>query len=102
MTNNSDILITIFGMAVVTYLTRISGYYISDKIQNMPWYIDRALKYIPGTIIVSIIAPQIISGGIVTLIASVICIGAALIFNNLIAVIVTGVIAVSIMRNFIF
>ncbi len=101
MTNNLDIYITIFGMGIVTYLTRISGFYISDKISTMPRWLEQALKYIPGTIIVSIIAPQIVSGGLNTIIAGLICIGAALLFKNLLAVMITGVLAISLLRNFI-
>ncbi len=35
MTNNLDTYITILGMAVVTYLTRISGFYISNRISDL-------------------------------------------------------------------
>lgn len=102
MTNNIDIYITIFGMAVVTYLTRLSGFYIFSRIKNMPPLIEQGLKYIPGTIIVSIIAPQIISGGHTAWITAGICIAAAIIFKNMIAVMVTGVMTISILRNLIF
>ncbi len=87
-------------MGIVTYLTRVSGFYISDKISTMPRWLEITLKYIPGTIIVSIIAPQIVSGGLNTIIAGLICIGAALLFNNLVAVMITGVLAISLLRNF--
>ena len=100
MADNFDIYITIFGMGIVTYLTRISGFYISDKISTLPHWLEIALKYIPGTIIVSIIAPQIVSGGLNTIIAGLICIGAALLFNNLVAVMITGVLAISLLRHF--
>ena len=89
-------------MAVVTYLTRILGFYISNRIKNMPANVEQALKYIPGTIIVSIIAPQIICGGIKPMIAAVFCFAAAMIFKNMIAAMVTGVVVISILRNFIF
>ncbi len=92
----------IAGMALVTYLTRIIGFFISDRIKEMPGKIEQALKYIPGTIIVSIIAPQIFSGGTVTLTAGIICTAAALVFRNLIAVMVTGVVYVSLLRNVVF
>jgi len=102
MTNNTEIYVTIFGMAVVTYVTRLSGFYISSRIQNMPPLIEQGLKYIPGTIIVSIIAPQIISGGYAAWITSGVCITAARIFKNMVAVMVTGVMTLSILRNLIF
>ncbi|MCP4024471.1 MAG: AzlD domain-containing protein [Desulfobacteraceae bacterium] len=102
MTNDTQAIITILGMALVTYVTRILGFYISDKITRMPPKLEQALKYIPGTIIISIIAPQIVSGGSVTVTASIICTAAALLFRNLVAVMVTGVVYVSILRNLIF
>lgn len=89
-------------MAAVTYLTRILGFYISNRIKNMPLVFEQTLIYIPGTIIVSIIAPQIICGGIDTMIAAVFCFAAALFFKNMIAVMVTGVVVISVLRNFIF
>ena len=102
MTNNVDTYITIIGMAIVTYLTRISGFYISNRISNLRPGLARTLKYIPGTIIVSIIAPQIISGGKPGLIAAAVCMAASLVFKNLIAVMVTGVVSISILRHFVF
>ena len=102
MTDNVDVYITILGMAVVTYLTRISGFYISNRISDLRPGLARTLAYIPGTIIVSIIAPQILSVGSPGLIAAAVCLAAALVFKNLIAVMVTGVVTISLLRHFIF
>ncbi len=102
MADNLDVYITIFGMAAVTYITRISGFYISNRIRTMPLFVEQVLKYIPGTIIVSIIAPQVFSGGETTLIAAAICIFAALIFKNMVAVMITGVMTISILRHLVF
>jgi branched-subunit amino acid transport protein len=55
-----------------------------------------------AAIIVSIIAPQIISGGSPGLIAAAVCTAASLVFKNLIAVMVTGVVTISLLRHFIF
>ncbi len=89
-------------MAVVTYLTRISGFYISNRISGLRPGLARTLAYIPGTIIISIIAPQIVSGGKSGLVASIVCIAASLIFKNLIAVMVSGVVTISVLRHFVF
>ena len=102
MTGNLDVYLTILGMAVVTYLTRISGFYISGRISDLRPGLARTLAYIPGTIIVSIIAPQILSGGSPGLIAAAVCLAASLVFKNLIAVMVTGVVTISLLRHFIF
>ncbi len=98
MTDNYQIFLTIAGMGLVTYLTRISGFFIFSRIQNMPPRLEQFLRYIPGTIIVSIIAPQMAKGGSVTLTASAVCIAASLVCKNLVAVMVIGVVYVSLFR----
>nr|NJM04794.1 hypothetical protein [Desulfobacula sp.] len=70
MTGDPDAYLTILGMALVTYLTRISGFYIAGRMSNLRPGLARTLAHIPGTIIISIIAPQILSGGIPGLIAA--------------------------------
>lgn len=99
---NSDFLVvaTILGMALVTYLTRISGFFIAERIKNMPKAVEKGMRYIPGTIIVSIIAPQIIEGGVSTAVASLISLISALIFRNLIVVMTIGVLTVYLLRNY--
>lgn len=93
---------TIAGMAAVTYLTRICGFALSDKITAMPKMLDRFLKYIPGTIIVSIIAPQIANGGKTSFCAAVICFLVAVKFKNMILVMTAGVATIYLLRNHTF
>ncbi len=102
MTDNATAAATIFGMAVVTYLTRMIGFYLSDRISALPPVFEQALKYLPGTIIVSIIAPQILDNGTPGFIAAIICAVAAVRLKSLIGVMLTGVITISILRNYIF
>ena len=102
MTDNTTIMITIAGMAAVTYLTRFLGFYLSDRMALLPPLLERVLNYIPGTIIVSIIAPQILNAGTPGVIAALVCVGAAIRFKNLIVVMLTGVVTVSILRSGIF
>ena len=101
MTDNLTAFLTITGMGVVTYATRASGFFISSKIRNMPKSVRSLLAYIPGTIIISIIAPQMAEGGFITLSASVLCIAVSLISKNLVAAMAGTVIYVSILRYFI-
>ena len=102
MNDNLTVWLTIAGMAAVTYMTRISGFYLSDRIRKLPAVVERLLKFLPGTIIVSIIAPQIIGGGKAALAASVMCVLAAVYIKNLVVVMITGVAAISVFRNWIF
>lgn len=101
MSDNTVILLTIVGMGIVTYATRIGGFVIASRIPRMPPWFERLLLYIPGTIIVSIIAPQIIEGGPVFMTAAMVCLGAALVLKNMVGVMVTGVLYVSLVRHFI-
>ena len=100
MNDNLLVFITIAGMGAVTYLTRALGYFISAQIDIMPRSVESLLSYIPGTIIISIIAPQMIEGGGITLSASILCILASVVFKNLVAVMVSGVVYVSLLRHF--
>ena len=100
MDDSLIIFATIAGMGAVTYLTRILGYFISARIKTMPGAVDKLLSYIPGTIIISIIAPQMIEGGNITLSASILCMLVSIAFKNLVAVMASGVVYVSLLRHF--
>ncbi len=101
MNDNMIAFLTITGMGIVTYATRASGFFISSRIKNMPAPVQSLLTYIPGTIIISIIAPQMTDGGVITLSASVLCIAVSLISKNLVAAMACTVVYVSALRYFI-
>jgi uncharacterized membrane protein len=56
-------LLTILGMALVTYGTRMSGFwlmrYVALSTRMKAW-----LGYLPGTVIVAIVAPTVFSTGL--------------------------------------
>ena len=99
---NDGTLVTLFGMAAVTYVTRILGFYLSGRITALPPALEQALNYIPGTIIVSIIAPQILTSGKAGFITALVCIGAAIRLKNIVAVMIVGVATISMLRHFTF
>jgi uncharacterized membrane protein len=55
-------LLTILGMAVVTYLTRISGLWLVSHVTLSP-RMKAWLDYLPGSVIVAIVAPVVLSTG---------------------------------------
>lgn len=55
-------LIAILGMACVTYITRISGLALMSRIK-LSKRMEVWLRYIPGTILVSLVAPAVLTGG---------------------------------------
>jgi uncharacterized membrane protein len=56
-------LLTIFGMALVTYLTRMSGLWLMSHI-TLSTRMKAWLGYLPGTVIVAIVAPTVFSTGL--------------------------------------
>tara|TARA_B100000614_G_C14488129_1_gene469580 strand:+ start:482 stop:790 length:309 start_codon:yes stop_codon:yes gene_type:complete len=98
--HNLTVYLTIAAMGAVTYATRVSGYLVSARIRHMPHAVQRLLDYIPGTIIISIIAPQIADGGWIPLSAALVCIAVSLVFKNLVAAMAGTVVYVSLMRYF--
>lgn len=55
-------LIAILGMACVTYATRISGLALMSRIKPSK-RMEAWLRYIPGAILVSLVAPAVLTGG---------------------------------------
>ncbi len=61
----------------------------------------RRLGYIPGAILVSLVAPVVVSGGLVEALAALAVVAVALKTGNLLASMLTGVGAVLILRTVI-
>ncbi|NIF27507.1 AzlD family protein [Pantoea sp. Tr-811] len=61
-------LVTILGMAVVTYLTRILGFLLLRKRAMGPQF-TQVLEAAPGCVLIAVIAPKFVSGHPADLIA---------------------------------
>ncbi|NIE73523.1 AzlD family protein [Pantoea sp. Ap-967] len=61
-------LVTILGMAVVTYLTRILGFLLLRK-RAMGPQLTQVLEAAPGCVLIAVIAPKFVSGHPADLIA---------------------------------
>lgn len=58
----TDVLLTILGMAVVTYATRAGGLWLMGRVT--PWPAMAAwLRHIPGAVLIAIVAPTVFSSG---------------------------------------
>jgi uncharacterized membrane protein len=68
---DSATLVTIIGMALATYATRAGGLLIMRRVRIAGW-VERWLHYVPGAVLVAIIAPAVAEGGMATLGAAVI------------------------------
>lgn len=99
MTVSAEHLWIILGMAVVTYLTRIVGYFgighrkISPRLNNV-------LEAVPGAVLIAVIAPAILNQGLAGAVAGAITILAAWRLP-LLAVVAIAVITAAIARAYL-
>lgn len=86
---DSTTLITILGMAVVTYATRITGLWLMNRVTSqrmMTW-----LRHIPGAVMISIVAPAVLNGGPAEVLAALTTTLVAIRTGNLVVAMLTGV-----------
>lgn len=91
-------LLAILGMAAVTYATRVSGLWLMGRV-TLSRRMEAALEYLPGTVLVAIVAPVVLTGGIAEKIAALATVAVAVRSRNLLLAMVTGVAVVWIVRN---
>ncbi len=94
---DSTTLITILGMALVTYATRAGGLLLMRRVSLSPT-IERWLRYVPGAVLVALVAPTIAQGGPATLLATVATIVVAARSKSLVLAMVAGVGVVWLLR----
>ena len=58
----TEVLLTIVGMALVTYATRVSGVWVMHRFSPSA-RMTAFLRHVPGTILVSIVAPSALDAG---------------------------------------
>jgi uncharacterized membrane protein len=56
-------LLTILGMAVVTYATRASGLWLGNRLRGTS-RVDAVFAALPGAILVSLMAPAVVAAGV--------------------------------------
>ncbi len=93
MTINPEILLIILGMAAVTYLTRWLGPFLMSRV-NLSKKVEAWLGYLPGTILVSLVLPDLIRSGATGIIAGFASLVAARLSGNLFLALVVGVVTV--------
>lgn len=58
----TEVLLTILGMALVTYATRVSGVWVMHRLSPSA-RMTAFLRHVPSTILVSIVAPSALDAG---------------------------------------
>lgn len=91
-------LLTIVLMALATYATRAGGLWLASRLA-LSERAEAWLDYIPGAILVSIVAPVVLAGGIAEALAALAVILVAWRTGSLPIAMVTGVCAVLLLRT---
>ncbi len=97
MNNDTLALITILGMALVTYATRAGGFWLMGLVTPSP-RIEAWLRQIPGAVLVAIIAPTVLASSLAETLAALASALVALRTKNVLVAMVVGVGAVWVLR----
>jgi uncharacterized membrane protein len=91
-------LLVIVGMAAVTYLTRVSGLWVGGRLRSHPRF-DAAIAALPGAILVSLVAPSIVTAGVPGFVAAGATVLVAIrLRGNILAAMLVGVLVVWALR----
>ena len=85
--------VTILGMAAATYATRVGGLWLMDQVRPTR-RVEAWLGHIPGAILVAIVAPAIVEGGLAAALAALATTLAAWRTGNLFVAMAVGVVTV--------
>lgn len=100
MPSNSTTLITILGMALVTYATRIAGLWLMNRVTLSQRMISW-LRHIPGAVLISIVAPAVLNGGLAEIVAGIMTVLVATRTSNLVLAMISGIVTVWTLRSFL-
>ena len=83
-------LITIIGMALVTYFTRVGGLWLMSRVEISP-RLESCLTHLPGSILSAIAAPMVFAADLIGLTGVAATVLVAVKTQNLLLAILTGV-----------
>ena len=91
-------LFTILLMALATYATRAGGLWLASRL-TLSGRVEAWLDFIPGAILVSIVAPVVLASGLAEALAALAVVLVASRTGSLPVAMVTGVFAVLVLRT---
>jgi uncharacterized membrane protein len=97
MQNDILTLLTILGMALVTYATRAGGFWLMGLVTPSP-RVEAWLKQIPGAVLVALIAPTVLASSIAETIAAVATVLVAIRTKNVLIAMLVGIATVALLR----
>ncbi len=100
MTIHASTLLAIALMAVVTYACRAGGYWLMGRVTMSP-RVEIGLTYLPGAVLVSLVAPAMAEEGIPGVCAVAVTAIAMRKTNNLLIAMLTGIGTVWLARQII-
>ena len=97
MQNEALTLLTILGMALVTYATRAGGFWLMGLVTPSP-RVEAWLNQIPGAVLVALIAPTVLASSIAETLAAVATVLVAIRTKNVLIAMLVGVATVALLR----
>ncbi len=97
MPNETLTLITILGMAFVTYVTRAGGFWLMGLVTPSS-RVEAWLRQIPGAVLVAIIAPTVLASSLAETLASLATLLVAIRTKSVLVAMLVGVGAVLVLR----
>jgi uncharacterized membrane protein len=92
-----EALVTILGMAGVTYAIRAGGLLLADRLPRTG-FVAAWMRHLPGAVLAALVAPAVAGGGIAEAIGAAATLGIYLASRNLLAAMIGGVLSVFLMR----
>ncbi|UCG13637.1 MAG: AzlD domain-containing protein [Deltaproteobacteria bacterium] len=86
-------LITICGMALMTYITRAGGFWIVSRL-SLGKRMEAWLNHIPGAVLTAIVAPALSAGGLAEVVAALATGAVAVRSGNILIAMLVGIVVV--------
>lgn len=97
MQNETLTILTILGMALVTYASRAGGFWLMGLVTPSP-RVETWFKQIPGAVLVALIAPTILASSVAETLAAVATVLVAMRTKNVLIAMLVGVATVALLR----
>lgn len=91
-------LLVILGMALATYATRAGGLWLMQRFEPSP-LVASCLRHTPGAILVALVAPMVITGGLLGGVVAAVTVLVAARTGNVLLATGVGVAAVWLLRT---
>jgi uncharacterized membrane protein len=88
-----EVLLTILGMAAVTFAIRAGGLLLADRLPRTG-FVAAWMRHLPGAVLAALVAPAVANGGPAEMLAALVTFGAYLATKNLFVAMIAGVLAV--------